>query len=211
MSPQTAAAQPLPNDCLASFKTKPDKFIVYYGWLPGGSGVVNAMTCTRAEVLREQLFKPGGAAAFSDADIQTALAYDSPAVRAKQLLQQKINELRNDKPSNLRLWFDTQMIAISKTQILIGCLAIETGVGAGLCGLGALQFVVAAYDLWDKLPGGPAEQQRNTLIAEMEKAIRQLDMAIADGITRKNSLNKAKQLLHSAQVGLCVEIKKSCL
>lgn len=207
---QTSNAQNLPGECMASFNIKPDKFIVYYGWLPGGSGIASAMTCKRAEAMRERLFRPDGAAAFSEADIRTALSYDSPASRAKQSLQQKMDELRNNRPSDLRLWFDTQMIAISKTQILIGCLAMETGAGAGLCALGALQFLVAAYDLWDKLPGGPADQERNALITAMQEAARQLDKAVADR-TGKNNLNKAKELLHNAQVGLCVEIRKSCL
>lgn len=207
---QASSAQTLPNECMASFNVKPDKFIVYYGWLPGGSGIASAMTCKRAEAMRERLFRPDGASAFSEADIRTAISYGSPASQAKQSLEQKIDELRNNKPSDLRLWFDTQMMAISKTQILIGCLAMETGAGAGLCALGALQFLVAAYDLWDKLPGGPADRERNALIAAMQEAARQLDKAIADK-TGKNNLNKANELLRNAQVGLCVEIRKSCL
>jgi hypothetical protein len=206
-----ASAEGLPNQCLSSFKVKPEKTIAYFGWLPGGATVGRVMTCGKAEALRQELLKPGGTLVISDSDLQSALAQGNPLALARTDLQKKIAELQNNKPSNLRLWFDVQMFAIAKTQVLYTCLTIETGIGAGACALGVIPLLVSAYDLWGKLPDGPAAQQNAALVAELQKAVKAIDEAMARGSSTKVKIEKARELLLGAQTGLCLEIQKSCL
>jgi hypothetical protein len=211
--PHSSFAEDLPADCLKSFQVQPDKVVIHYGWLPGGSSFITPMYCLEAESLRERLFLPDATDAIGNADIDAALSDQDPLASVlKQLQDSKAGFIAQNTPSALRIWLDTQLWAIAKTQVLYSCLTIETGVGAGLCALGVIPLIVSSYDLYYKLQqGSGSDSDTQDVLAKFDRSINQVQQLIASGDYHRTQASVAQSLLRDAQVGLCREIQQSCI
>jgi hypothetical protein len=69
----------------------------------------------------------------------------------------------------------------------------------------------AGYATWKLSQEGGIGLARAVAVAEVERQFAALDKIVAGSPPKRRSVDEAKKLLLNAQIGLCQEIKKSCL
>ncbi|QQS13786.1 MAG: hypothetical protein IPK81_06090 [Rhodospirillales bacterium] len=210
VSAATAAwSQELPPDCMRSLPVKKDQPIAYFGWLPQSPGAGATLSCLDAETLRQELFRGSG---LTSAELAAAVASPNPVKAQRDLLAKRLVELRTVNTLDAAKTLGKLLvIEVGKYHAAYLCLAAEAPPALLVCGGFLLALAKQGNAMWNLAQEGGIGPARAAAVAEVEREIAALDKIIATSPPKRRSLDDAKKLLLNAQIGLCQEIKKSCL
>lgn len=103
------------------------------------------------------------------------------------------------------------MVEVGKHQAAYLCLRRRLDSALLVCGAFLMVLVKQGYATWKLSQEGGIGLARAVAVAEVERQFAALDKIVAGSPPKRRSVDEAKKLLLNAQIGLCQEIKKSCL